>query len=274
MALSKKPTLLQRIAAGPRLPLEITVAASGPFVLHDFATAAKANPSWGGPISLLPAVIQFAFWVSLAVLVIISISRLFSGSKFKELQDRAKKAQELEDLISENINQLVNGILLSLAHQLALQDGDHSRLSLYVASEADQFSLLGRFSTNPNYGGAGRRQIPRGEGCLARAWGEGWHYNADLGSGAVFNQNCRKYGMSIAAIQALQMRPRTIAALRISDGNGQPLAALVFECTKANRFGEIALRDSLKQFSVFFEHAIPKLQPHIPQLNTAADRGF
>ena len=91
---------------------------------------------------------------------------------------------QLNDELSqtrETIRSLCEGYLYSLANgQLKFASVPHcyERITLY-AHDYDHFIPIGRVSFAPEYAKKGRPSYPEGEGCIAQAWKNIWHFAND-----------------------------------------------------------------------------------------------
>jgi hypothetical protein len=212
---------------------------------------------------LLPWLLGAIFILSVIGIVVIEVSRAKTRESYRQLKDRADRAQQLEDTIAENITEIVNGIILGFSSKLALQPDDNSRISLYVDNSSGDLVNIGRVATNPNHRLIGRKVLPKDRGCVGKAWAEGWAFVGDFGA-QDYDAHGGHFGMSPEQIAGLAMKPRFIAALRIDEG-ARSLAVLVFESLQANRFDEVRIRKEMNSFSGFLTGTLVTLAPHLPR---------
>jgi hypothetical protein len=270
----KKLTIGARFARLPRLPFELILAASAPFVLHDFSKQIREYPNWAGPLSWLSAITIIAYFLGIGFIAAIALSRWFSKTSVEELQRRAARAQELENIIAENVNLMFDGMLLSLSKTLNLKPSDLVRLTVYVPSDGT-LVRAGRFATNPTQKDAGRKIIPVGEGIVSEAWQKGFAYVGDLGTGEKYIENCEKRGIPADIAKQLSMKSRMIAALRINlSFEQEPIGVMVFESMKERHFGKQDIEEKLGRMTALFETSIPTLRVHIPRPDIALERGL
>lgn len=247
-----------------------------PFLLRDISGFSESFPNWSGPINLVPAGLICLFLISLVATIILAYYKSKAAPAINELSSRAERAQELEDLIAENVSEFFNGILVGMTAQLNLRTVDDYRLTLYVPSSDDKLVRAGRYSTNPNYRKVGRKYIPTGEGLVSEAWQSGNAFASDLGEGDKFIENAvTKYNLAERTARNLNMKPRFLAAVRIDQkNNNEPIGVLVFESKKQKQFTKTEIYGKLSTMTVFFESSIPSLREHIPTPEIAKEKGF
>lgn len=250
------------------------MGAAGPYITYNFVESAKSHPDWKGPLTVAGNYVHPVFWTAAAGLLTLAVLRRWAGLSYSALLKRANRAQELEDMIGENIYALVDGMLLGFAKKLNLQVNDQSRLTLYVKSENSRLTTMGRYATNPMDSGGDPHQVNANEGCVGVAWRDGWCYQADLGEWNAYARNCVAQGVGRVMTAAPKMKSRFVSALRVDDGNAMPFAVLVLESCQPRRFEESFIKAEMCNYIAFFEHSIPKLLPHMPAPSIAASRGM
>jgi hypothetical protein len=259
----KKQPLVEGVASLPRWPFNLGALASAPFLLEDFSSWAQAYPGWAGPFGVLQPTLILAFAICVVFLIAVHVARAMTVDSYKDLKERAKRAQELEDVIAENITEIINGIILGLVSKLGLKQDDNSRISLYVNHPSGDLVNVGRVATNPNIEKVGRKILPKNVGCVGKAWAEGWAYVRSFGEGEYVEHECH-YGMKPEEIQGLAMKPQFMAALRIDDGPRE-IAVVVFESLQPERFDETRIRRELSSFCEYVTGTLVTLTPHLPQ---------
>lgn len=259
----KDKALVNWLASRPLWPFNLGAIASGPFLLRDSSAWAEDSPKWAGPIELIPWGVVIVFATCLISIAAIEWGRMRTRASYKKLQERADRAQELEDTIALNISEIITGIIGGFGRQLKLQPDDNSRLSLYVDNGSSGLLSIGRWGTNPNYESVGRKVLPKDLGCVGLAWAESWVFEGDFGT-ENYDQHPSHHGMAPDVIAELKMKPRYLAALRIDDSS-RKLAVLVFESMQADRFEERKIKREMIAFSEPLTDTLNVLTPHLPR---------
>lgn len=259
----KEKPLATWFAKWPLWPFSVGAVASGVALNRDLSSWSTKFPGWAGPIELFPYLVGLAFVFCLAGMIGVQWGEAAIEENYDELRDRAKRAQELEDTIAENIREIVNGIIGGFGRQLKLAPNDNSRLSLYVDNGSGSLLSIGRWATNPNHENVGRRLLPKDEGCVGQAWGEYWVFEGKFGT-ENYTQHPSHHGMPADVIETLSMRPQCMAALRIDDGP-QKLAVIVFESMQQERFDEGEIKREMSAFSWYLTGTLKTLAPHYPK---------
>lgn len=251
------------LASLPLWPFNIGAVASGPFLLRDVSEFAGANPDWKGPIELIPLLILCTFVGCVFGAILIQWGRSETKESYQSLKERAGRAQELEDTIAENIEEIVNGIIAGFSNKLGLEADENSRISLYVDDGGDGLLSIGRVATNPNHRSVSRRVLPKNEGCVGQAWAEAWVFESEFGNDG-YEHHASHFGMSPELIAGLSLQPQYLAALRIDDGP-QSLAVVVFESLQPSRFNETKIKREMSAFSGYLTGTLKTLAPHYPK---------
>ena len=251
------------LASKPRWPWEVGAVLTSAFLFRDVTSMIKENPSWAGPINLLPTLVLIAFMLCIVGLCLVHWGQQSTKESYKDLQLRAQRAQDLEDVIAENITEIVNGIIAGFIGKLNLRAEDNSRISIYIDDGLGGLVNIGRVATNPNFSEVGRKILPKDEGCVGRAWAEGWVFEADFGDDGYENHQSH-YGMPLAVINGLKMKPKYLAAMRVDD-DIRSLAVIVFESMQPKKFDEIRVRKEMRVFSSYIVGPLRAFKPHLPR---------
>lgn len=270
----EKASWRDKVALWPRAPLEMVLAITGPYITFDFAAAGASNEDWRGPLELLGAAVPYLFFLAIVLLIAQGLCRRFSKFSIPNLLDRARRAQELEDLVAEGHRELADGMLLAFGKKLDLATADQSRISLYVRYDDNSLKNLGRYATNPRHQSTGRSLIPVNEGVVGQAWETGWQYHGDLGSGAAYTRSCTGMGIARATVNDMKMKPRMICALQMKDSTGIPIAVMVFESKRPDLYSEDQIREEMEDLATVFAHTLPQMMPHLPKASLAASEGL
>lgn len=267
----KRDGFWRKFLSVPRAVFEIGAIGTAPFLLLDYSVIGGSVPDWKGPIAQLNWFLPVIFTVSVVGLGLNVLAQYLEGEFISHLRRKAERAQELENLIATNIREIIEGILNGFGKQVRLTDDDQTRISLYVKADANKLANIGRVSTNPNFGEIGRRTIPIEQGCVGAAWAGGWSYVKDFGEDDNFVSNQENSGISVEILNALNMKPRFLAALRIADAHGRPLAVMVVESLQEERFEETKIKSEMNKFSKLLERSILAIRPHIPKIATSIE---
>lgn len=236
-------------------------------------------PNWPGLFNKLEGfeLYRIIFWIAIATL----LAGGYNTLRQRRLFDLERKNQQLNAEIAditENIHSLFHTILYSLAVDLKLDQSGTDRVSIYVHQEsAGLFIPCGRFSFNPIHKLKGRTQFSDKEGCIAKAWQFDWHYCDNFpdpaDAKAYTDYMAAQYGMAKNVVRNLRMKPRTIAAKRISTQD-QHYAVIVVESTIVERFAEGDIRKQLEAVSENYARMIRAVRKRIPDPIRAKELGF
>lgn len=138
----KRSPILEWLARKPIWPFNVAAIGVGPIFLKDFSSLAATYPGWAGPIALIPYLVGAVFVGSVIGLIAVEAARSQTRESYKELIVRAERAQELENVVAENITEIVNGIILGFFAKLDLRQDDNSRISLYVDDSSGKLGDL------------------------------------------------------------------------------------------------------------------------------------
>ncbi|MEJ5096028.1 MULTISPECIES: hypothetical protein [Sphingomonas] len=190
------------------------------------------------------------------------------------LRPSIKSLQSKVDLVGESLRTLCDGLMTDLASKLAISHKDDSRASLYVHDGNSHFVLIGRYSPNPVLRKPGRPFYPDDQGCIAKGWQQGWSFENTLGNGANYTRNTEaRYGIPTADIVRFAMKSKLLGAHRV-DSNGEPIAVVLVESMRQDRFDEQALEAALSQFSTDYAPMLKAFRAYAPTPSIAKASGL
>ncbi len=172
---------------------------------------------------------------------------------------------------------MFDGLLLNLSKKLDFKQGDQARISIYVHEISEgRFIPCGRYAPNPELRKSGRTSFPDTQGCIAKGWQNGWHFDDSFPDTTSRHQNyCySNYAIPKNTHDDLKMRSLVYAVMRLDDSSGYPLAVMVIESEKADQFDANQLQTDLEGVANDFSQMISTLRQHIPSPSDAADRGL
>ncbi|MBL4617751.1 MAG: LapA family protein [Robiginitomaculum sp.] len=251
---------------------------SGALITYDFTSLRIDYPNWPGLFDVLDSkalIIIFLISATLAALLAWVMKR-----RQKSLNDLQKEIESTRDQIGEignNIKFLFDGLLLNLSKKLNFKQGDQARISIYVHENSDgHFIPCGRYSPNPELRKPGRTLYPDNQGCIAKGWQNGWHFDKDFPETSSRHKSyCQsQYDIPKNTHDGMKMRSRVYAALRLDDLSGNPLAVMVIESKNSEQFDANQLQTDLESIAVDFSQMISTLRQHIPSPSDATERGL
>lgn len=231
----------------------------------------KSFPNWSGlgtllsewlPIVTITATFATAFCALLGIITQKSVGKI---------KEELKAEREKVTLIANNIEAVVDGLLLQLSEKLAFDNGEPSRITIYVHNGRSEFVSFGRYSPDPILRHKGRAWLPESEGCIAAAWRSNWCYEGNL----LAKDAKSKYKVSVENIDQRKMKSVFYAVKRIDSGVGNnPLAVLVVESAIKTRFEQGYVKEILIGEEAYFAEIISSLREHIPDPSQAGRSGF
>ncbi len=251
---------------------------SGGLVTYDFASLKPRYPSWPGLFDVLDS--GFFVIVFLVSAVFAAALAWISAKHQKSISDVQGEIEETRDQIAEignNIRFLFDGLLLNLSKKLDFKQEDQARISIYVHENSEgRFIPCGRYSPNPVLRKPGRTAYPDNQGCIAKGWRSGWHYDDQFPETNSKHQSyCgSNYDIPRDTHRNLKMRSRVFAAMRLVDTSGAPLAVMVVESENATQFDPNKLQSDMESIASDFSQMISTLRQHIPSPSDASDRGL
>jgi hypothetical protein len=183
-------------------------------------------------------------------------------------------------IISERIRDLFDGYLYNLASKLGFgAKGQNSeRITLFIHDNNKNLIPFSRYSANPKYRNIKRISSPDNEGCIAKAWENGWHFDANFPCPEVNKKEYSEYSYNKYLIpknvcKQLSMPSRLFASLRI-EYQGTPLAVVVLETESPDRYKEAFIKEILNKQNDYLSQTIKKLYEYIPRPSISSSRGL
>ncbi len=238
----------------------------------DFATFVfQIFPQRTGLHLLLQEYMPFAFISCFIMGGVFSSFRIFTQKTIGQLETDLSDEREKVDLIASNIETLVNGWLLRLSEKIGFQRDESSRLTIYIHNNNGHFISFGRYASDPSHSSKGRNLLPDSIGCIAHAWKTDWCYEGNL----TYKTARQKYHLTKDIYEGMHMKSKFYAVKRIvTSGNKKPVAVLVFESLKQDRFPEDQIKKTLDNEEAYLSEIIHCLKEHIPNPQDAMARGF
>lgn len=199
--------------------------------------------------------------------------------RLKKTQKDLKEAKEKNSIISGQVRNLFDGYLYSLSTSLnfGIQDKNNERISLYIYDGKDSFIPCGRFSANPSYKQSKRQSYPEGEGCIAKGWENGWHFDNRFPNPErtkeYIDYCMNTYKVPRNTTRRINMKSSLYAVMSIKN-NGDLYGVIVVESTHKDRFKEQELKKILETQNNYLAESIKQLKEFIPTPKNASDRGL
>lgn len=151
------------------------------------------------------------------------------------------------------------------------------RITLYIYDgDRRVFIPFSRVSQNPLYKRKGRQEYPANEGCIGKAWENGWCFDNKFptASDVRYEDYSKKlYDIPPATAKGLGMRSALLACMRIeSDDN--PLGVIVVESTEKNRYTETYLKTILEEERHCIYLMLKKWHQLVPRVVNASELGL
>lgn len=236
---------------------------------NNFVSLKDKYPNWPGLFGYLEAYVPPLFIVFFVAAGVCSSFRFFTQKSIGQLRRDLKTECSKVEVIANNIETLVDGLLLKLSEKIGFARGEPSRLTIYIHRN-NQFLSFGRYTPDPSFGGKGRNTLPENQGCIGQAWRSDWCYEGNLS----YKESRKKYAMTRETHEELRMKAVFFAVKRIDGPNRQPLAVLVVESKNANQFPEAMIKGILDNEEMYLAEIIHCLRDHIPDPQDASQRGF
>ena len=237
---------------------------------NDFASLRDKYPNWPGLFNYIEAWVSPLFILFFILAGICSALRIFTTKSFCKIERELSEERDKVNLIANNIETLVNGLLLRLSEKIGFQRGEPSRLTIYIHNNNGHFISFGRYSPDPLYSGRGRNLLPDTSGCISRAWSSDWCYESNL----TYRLARKSYGINKESYEPQRMRAVCFAVKRIDSNRQIPLAVLVVESKTEGRFPEDQIKAILDGEEAYLAEIIGCLKTHIPDPQDASERGF
>lgn len=210
---------------------------------------------------------------------ILTIINVYGHQSLSSIRSDLTKEKEKNSLIANNVESLFEGFLYQFATNklgFGTQATNNERITLYIHDGRKHLVPFGRYSQNPVYRGKGRTQYPDHEGCISKAWQDGWCFDNTFPTDEIsrVEKHHADYGISKRDARAFHMPSRLYAALNISDDNGKQIAVIVVESTEDNRYNEAALKAELINNQKYLAEMITRLGNYIPKPSVAKVKGL
>lgn len=227
-------------------------------------------PERTGLYFLITEYIPLIFIMLFLASLIFAIMGVIANKPFSKIKRENDQLKNQLEIISDNVEAVVNGLLLQLSNKLILASGEDSRITIYIHNGDRHFISFGRFSPNTAFRTKGRQMLPDNQGCVGKAWSNAWCYEGSLD----YKQARKYYSITKDMWKQMRMKSKMYAAKRIDSNNRQPLALIVFESCIPNRFLENQIKNHLDNEEPYLASVIECLKEHIPDPSSASNRGF
>lgn len=224
----------------------------------------------------LPCILFLSVIAHIWVLIIQQIAKPKLSKLMKELSEATDKSR----IISENVSELFDGYLYRLAAKLGFgsKSTNCERITLYIHDKDNSFIQCGRYSANPQYKGVNRATYSDGEGCIAKGWQNGWHFDNSFpcpedDRGGYIDYCLSEYSIQRNTTKKIKMKSRLYAVSCVKK-NEEPFAVIVVESLNMDRFSEDTLKTTLEEQSDYLGHIVCVLRDYIPEPNTARSLGL
>lgn len=258
--------------------VNIVSVISGGMLTYPLESVKKTYPNWKGLFNLIESTTLFWLFISSVLLsAVLSVVASFRQRSLGEMEIDLKNARLEIAQIGNNIRFVFDGFLLGLAKKLAFSQGDQTRISLYIHDKNEScFIPCGRYSPNPEFKKPGRTEYPDNQGCIAKGWQAGWHFDAgfpaDPAQHATYCEN--NYGIPKAIHDKMKMKSLLYATKQITDPLGDNLGVMVIESMDNGRFQSAQLQHDLEGVIVDLAQMIRTLRNHIPSPTDATKLGL
>ncbi|MEO5326093.1 hypothetical protein PV773_22510 [Mesorhizobium sp. CC13] len=228
-------------------------------------------------------------WRAAGVLgIIVAIGSAWFAAKSQNAL--AVRNSELEDQLA-NMQSVVSGFgsdyfdiwdrrLQVLAEELGFDARD--RISVYRHHD-NAFTMVGRYAVLPQLDKPGRSVYPVDQGVIGAAWraGNGQCVVQDLPDPHAdpddyCARNKDEWQIPAEVVQAMNMKPRSVAAFALNDQQGSSRhAIIVFESTDADRFSVAALEKRVRGTpGKDIVYLLEIMRNREPSLEFAREKGF
>lgn len=238
------------------------------------------------PLLYVLAIVIAAFRTDLKVLVFLGILCVFIDfimntyetkkfeSKINVLEEcnlnNQRKINDLQEEIEINgriIENHLNSFLVFLHKQLGFKRSE--RISVYVRDEENNnFRIVGRYCTSPNYNKIGRESYEGDKGFISKCWdGDSEDFVKILpeyGSDEYYREQAL-VGYSKEELDKLSMKPRLFYVLNISKESRPSIGVLVIESTKERLDGypDYSTYEAEDKFQKRFSKEIQKYSQYL-----------
>lgn len=219
-------------------------------------------------------------WLAAIMLITLFIFSLNEQLRKKSLAFLELQLREAKDQLNEfgdNIENLFNGFLRDHSNSLGFDAATKARLSIYLNDdEKSHFYPCGRYSPDPEFQKKGRTMFAHGQGCIWKAWKNGFHFDsaAPKTAESYKKYQTRVYSIPNTELSGLKMKPRLICGQRIEDPSGSPIGVIICEATESELFSVEQISSVLRPASEELCKMLTILQAFIPNPNDAEDVGL
>lgn len=150
------------------------------------------------------------------------------------------------------------------------------RITLYIYDgDRHVFIPFSRVSQNPVFKNKGRQEYPANEGCIGKAWENGWCFDNKfpINFEKYKDYSRRNYAMPPATTKGLAMRAALLACMRI-ENDDNPLGVIVVESTEKHRYVETELKGILEGERHCIYLMLKKWHHLVPKVVNASDLGL
>lgn len=248
-------------------PLALATAVSGAFLTYDWQDSARLHPGSATFLLLMDVWIGTVFFFFAITSFVVTVIQSVSRPSMMILQRKV-------DLVGESLRTLCDGLMTDLSAKLGIAAQDQSRVSIYIHDSDSSFVLLGRYSPNPLLRKPGRTSYPDDQGCISKGWQHGWWFENGLGNGSHYTRNTEnRYGIPASDIPKFAMKSKLFGVHRV-DHAGDPMAVVVVESMREDRFQSPTLEATLQQFVADYAPIIRAFRDYAPRPSIAKRNGL
>jgi hypothetical protein len=129
--------------------------------------------------------LSMEFQTLLAVIMLIALFFFSLNEQLRKkslvfLEAELREAKDQLNEFGDNIENLFNGFLRDHSNSLGFDAATKARLSIYLNDdEKSHFYPCGRYSPDPEFQKKGRTMFAHGQGCIWKAWKNGFHFDTN-----------------------------------------------------------------------------------------------
>ncbi len=249
------------------------------FLDIDVETLRERYPDWPGALDMLEGFSLYKILLGSALISFCgAVYNIFRAGSISKLLSKNIELSQENGKIAENIHVLFENVLYSLAAKLDLDEAGSERVSIYVHMKDEEiFVPCGRYSHNPAWKTKGRTSFANNQGCIERAWQDGWHFANNFPQdrdGKEYREHMLvQYKIPRNTTRDMRMRPLAIGAKRIQVGT-TAIGVIVVESTNRDFFEEAELKGRLDEISDEFGRMISAIRSYIPDPKRAEEVGL
>jgi hypothetical protein len=150
------------------------------------------------------------------------------GRDFRKIEDELNHLKQRESKSNGDYSRMMNDQLSIIYHGLELTDRE--RISIYRHHDKN-FTLLGRYSLNPQFCVKGRVFYPFGQGVIGKAWEKGKAsrngFSDPITNWELYVKEHTKYGFDELTVGQFSMKSRAYIAMALVDVRTQRRVAIV-----------------------------------------------